>query len=45
MHVTSFHEEYHTTCNTTLGPDEPKSYDGFFYKDNKFPNPNGTGTM
>jgi hypothetical protein len=44
MNVKCFCEQYYTSCGATIGPDEPKSYNGFYSKDNKFPAKDGTGT-
>ncbi|CAF3910793.1 unnamed protein product [Rotaria sp. Silwood1] len=44
MNISSFSEQYTTNCGATIGPNEPKSYNGSYSKDDYFPATDGNGT-
>jgi hypothetical protein len=44
MNVKCFCEQYYTDCGVTIGPDQPKSYDGLYRKDDHFPTQDGKET-
>ncbi|CAF4120533.1 unnamed protein product, partial [Rotaria sordida] len=44
MSISSFSEQYTTNCGATIGPNEPKSYNGSYSKDDYFPATDGNGT-
>lgn len=45
MNLTAFYADYYNPCNTAIGTEKPKSYDGDYYEDDKYPDKNRTGTM
>lgn len=44
MRIASFCEESYSKCNQTIDPNKPKSYDGRYDEDEKFPNESGKGS-
>lgn len=44
INLKAFSEQYITNCGTTIGPNEPVSYNGSYSRDDFFPAKDGNGT-